>query len=152
MFHSRAWSRLTKSDLNKLQVVQIKFLKRMMETALSTPNVCIFLELGILPITNEIHIRKLTFLHHILNCEEADPVYMMYSNQNSLPFEKNWANETLALRELYNICLTDDAIKVLSKKEWKNTVKEKIYNTTFQQLKTIAASKSKSKLFDVHHL
>ena len=53
LFNSQTWTRLTKSDLKNLLTIQLKYLKRMMHAPNSTPNVSVFLELGVLPVSYE---------------------------------------------------------------------------------------------------
>ena len=91
IFNSETWCNLNKENENKLKVVQMKYLKRIMHTPQSTSNVAIQIELGVKPILNEIHSRQLKFLHHILNLEEEDPVKMVYNEQKKFHFEKNMA-------------------------------------------------------------
>ena len=59
LFNSQAWSRLRKKDIQQLQIVQQKFLKRILNLPSSTPNSFLFLELGVLPIQMEIQKRQL---------------------------------------------------------------------------------------------
>ena len=146
LYNSQAWSRITKSDMCKLEVVQLKYLKRMLQTPSSTPNVCVFLDTGQLPIKGEIDKQRLIFLHHILTCENDNPVKIMYTEQRDLPYEHNWANEVVSLVHEYNITETEEEIKEFSKGEWRRIVREKVTNTTLECLKREAANHSKSKM------
>ena len=67
LFNAQAWSNIKKTEFERLQVVQLKYLKRTIKASPSCPNAGTFLEFGILPIAYEIHVRQLNFLHHILN-------------------------------------------------------------------------------------
>ena len=84
LYNAQTWTQISNNDMSKLNIIQLKFLKRMLRTASSTPNAVILLELGILPIGKEIHKRQLNFLHHILQLTEDDPVKRMYYRQKSL--------------------------------------------------------------------
>ena len=44
---------------------------------------------------HEINLRKLAFLHHILNLDDDDPVKKVYRAEQRLEFEPNWANEII---------------------------------------------------------
>jgi hypothetical protein len=145
LFNSQTWTRLTQSDYKKLITIQLKYLKRMLHAPNSTPNVNVFLELGVLPITYEIHRRKLVFLHHVLTLKEDDPVRLVYYEQLKLPGELNWANELQVLREIYGVGLCDDEIMALSYERWKLDVKNLVRDKAFDELKTEAALGSKSK-------
>ena len=105
LFNCQSWTNLTDTHIESLQTLQMKYLKQTMCVPYSTPNKGTLLELGILPINDVINCRKLLFLHHILNLKEDDPVLKLYKEQNTLPFEKHWANEVSRLREHCNINL-----------------------------------------------
>ena len=63
-----------KKELEDLQHVQLRMLKQVMKVPYTTPTAGIFLKLELLPIEHLVNQRKLTFLHHILNFDEKDPV------------------------------------------------------------------------------
>ena len=99
----------------------------MLHAPTSTSNVVTFLETGTLPIENEIHVRQLTFLHHIINLQDDDPVKTTYCQQLKYPYEPNWANTVVALRRKYGIGERDDEIVEISKERWKGIVKAKVF-------------------------
>ena len=68
IFNSQSWTKLAQKDVRRLEVVQLRYLKRIVRAPSSTCNAFVFLELGILPVKYQIHIRQLTFLHHIVHC------------------------------------------------------------------------------------
>ena len=118
----------------------------MLKSPSSTPNVCVFLELGILPIMYVLHQRKLGFLHHIMNLEDDDPVKQMFEQQLCLPFERNWANECTQLLSQYGLQeLYPDGVKEVSKDTWKSKVTEAVQLQAFEQLKILSLEKKKSK-------
>ena len=147
LFNCQVWRNLTKTELKKLEVTQIRYLKRVMKAPLSTPNSFVFLELGMLPVHYIIHCRQLGFLHHILNLNESDPVRRMYDAQLLLPYEKNWANEVNTLLERYT--LSASVIRNISKDAWKRLVKEQIRKTAFDNLTLDIINKTKTK--DLHY-
>ena len=65
LYNAQSWSNLTNSNIQELQVVQLKYLKRMLQAPSSTSNPLTFIETGTIPVENVIHIRQLNFLHHI---------------------------------------------------------------------------------------
>ena len=143
LFNCQAWRKLLKDDLKKLETVQLKYLKRILRSPQSTTNCFVFLELGILPLMFVLHIRQLSFLHHILLLEDNDPVRLVYKEQLSLPYEKNWGNETKELLKMYhleNIDLTE-----LSYETWKQKVKQQVSECAFQKLSEEAKGKTKTK-------
>ena len=132
--NASAWSNLSKQDLTALRTIQLKYLKRMFHAPSSTPNTLIFLELGVLPIEQEIHIKQLTFLYHILTLGSNDPVKQLYRQQLRYDHAPNWANEVKALRDRYGIRETDAEIQRLTKGRWKNIVRTSVATHTLQTL------------------
>ena len=114
-YNSQAWSNLSAKNINDLEVVQVNYLKRMLQTPRSTSNAITFLETGTLPIENEINIKQLTFLHHVLSLTKTDPVRITYHHQTKFPFERNWANNVEeGLRAKYDIRKKDEEIVEMS--------------------------------------
>ena len=78
IFNCQGWSHITQENFTLLQTLQLKFLKLALWLPLSTSNIFIFLELGILPISHEIQRRRLVYLHKILNLPDDDPILQTY--------------------------------------------------------------------------
>ena len=136
IFNSETWVGLPTKMVEKLEVSQMKFLKWMLHAPKGTSNSFTLLELGILPIRDEIKIRKLTFLHHILNLEDDDPVKSNYREQEKFPHEPNWRNEiSQSLIEL-NINTSEENIKNMSKNSWKRIVKQTVIKKALVNLHT----------------
>ena len=136
LFNSQTWSKLRKKDIDSLQRLQLRFLKRVVGVAASTANSFIFLELGVLPIQYEIEIRQLMFLHRILNLNEDDPVHKMFENQVRMAEagEENWWSGVKILLPKYNITVTQDEIKNMSKAKFRWMVKKEVERVAFEHL------------------
>ena len=85
LFNSQAWRNLTKTDIKRLETIQLRYLKRVMKAPLSTPNSFVFLEFGTLPASYIIHSRQLTFFHRIVSLDDSDPVKKMHVAQQLFP-------------------------------------------------------------------
>ena len=134
LYNSQAWSNMTKHDISLLNTIQLKFLKRIFHVPPSTSNPITFLETGSLPIEQEINIRRLNFLHHVLSLDTNDPVKKVYEEQLKLSHEGNWANEMKNLRTRYNIVVEDGEVSRWSKEGWKKMVKSKVKEFTLNLL------------------
>ena len=133
LFNSESWTRLTQTDIKHLQTLQLKTLKRITHVGDNAPNSFMFLELGIIPITHELHRRKLTYLYHIANLNTDNPVNKVYTQQDTfLPQEKNWTNEVKELIQIYNL-QNIDPTKV-SESAWKSTVTSAVKSKAFNDL------------------
>ena len=130
-----------------LEKMQSKFMKRIVGVSYSTCTSFTFLELGVLPIRYEIHIRQLSYLHKILNLEEDDPVVKMFRNMQvfSECGEGNWWTDVSFLLTKYNIGLELEEIKGMGKARYKRIVKKCVYAAAFKDLLTDCHSKKKTK-------
>ena len=142
LFNSQAWTNITKTQINQLRTVQLKYLKRTLQVPNSTPNAFTFLEFGILPVEYEIHRRQLMFLHHIHTLPPDDPVFKIFQQQKLLPYEKNWWNSISDLLLKYDLVDTDYCN--ISKDEWKCIVDTNITDYAFIQLKNECSKMTKT--------
>ncbi len=144
LFNSQAWSNLTERDIKKIAVVQRKFLRRMMGVKQAAANSFLHLELGVLPIEYEVHKRQLSFLHHIVNLEEKDPVKLVWRNQKALPEYPNWWKDVRELMRRYEINITENGIVNMTKCTFKKKIKDAVLKKAFKDLCTEVSQKSKT--------
>ena len=121
-----------------------------MKVPYTTPTAGIFLELGLLPIEHLINQRKLTFLHHILNLDEKDPVFRVYKEHQEFINEPNWSNEITTIRQMYSLNYKDSEIITFSKVKRRNIVKKSIRNYAYKELTSLAQCKTKTKEVTKH--
>ena len=133
LYNSQAWSKLVNKEMEKLEAVQLKFIKGIFHCPPSTPNAITFLETGTLPVLQEIHYRQLSFLHHILT-RGNDPVKSVYKEQLRFTHERNWANDVEQLRAKYWLNYSDTEISRFTKQRWKSIVKDNITVYTLNHL------------------
>ena len=143
LFNSAVWTNITDKDMKNLRTIQLKYLKRVARAPYSTPNAFVFLEFGVLPVEYLIHIRQLTFLHHVVHLNQDDPVFVMFEQQQQLPFEQNWSSHIFKLLKSYDLRFSD--VKTVSKEKWKSTVKDAVRTVALYHLTQQSASKSKTK-------
>ena len=149
IFNSEAWTDLSQEDLRKLQSLQLKFLKKIVQAPRCTTSCFIFLEFGVLPIKQEIDQRKLMFLHHVLSLQNDDPVKRMYNILKDMPGKKNWAKECYMIRELYRITYKDEDVQKMKRETWKNIVKGKIQDYAISVL--TEEKETKKKVRQIEH-
>ena len=144
LFNSQAWSNITEKNVKQLSTLQLRFLKKMMGVRLATANAFVYLELGVLPIEYEIQTRQLSFLHHIVNLSEDDPVKKIWRNQTSLPDHRNWWSNVKQLMEKYSINLSETEIMAMSKDRFKKKVKEAVRQYAFSKLRDECKAKKRT--------
>ena len=146
LFNSQTWSNLRKKDHDQLRRMQSKLIKRLVGVPYSTCTAFTYLELGILPIECEIHIRQLSYLHRILNLEEDDPVFQMWKNMQvfSQCGEMNWWTGVSELLTKYELNLELHEIKAMSKECFKKLVQKCVRRHAFNELVNECNSKKKT--------
>ena len=143
LYNSEAWTYITDTNLTLLHTLQLRCLKRIVRTSSSTPNSFLLLEMGILPLEFEIHIRQLRFLHHIVTLTQDDPVLNLYIQQQQYPNARNWANNIKHLRTIYTLP-ADNEIQNLSREAWKRMVKSVVMKRAMVRLKKQCAKLKKT--------
>ena len=121
-----------------------------MKVPYTAPTAGIFLELGLLPIEHLINQRKLTFLHHILNLDEKDPVFRVYKEHQEFINEPNWSNEITTIRQMYSLNYKDSEFKTFSKVKRRYIVKKSIRNYAYKELTSLAQCKTRTKEVTKH--
>ena len=98
----------------------------------------------LLPMQHEINLRKLAFLHHILNLDDDDPVKKVFRAEQRLEFEPNWANEIKRLIQDLNLTYDENNIKSKTKQQWKSLIKSAVTTKALDELNSDCLSKKKT--------
>ena len=116
LFNSQSWSRIKKKERTRgLATRPIKDVKASHQSAVYNTCSWYFPRTRLLPIEHLINQRKLTFLHHILNLDEKDPVFCAYKEQQEFINEPNWSNEITTIRQMYSLNYKDSKLKLSAK-------------------------------------
>ena len=117
-----------------LQTIQLRYLKKALKVRQAAANAFTFLELGVLPLSYEIHRRQLSFLHHVIALEEVDPVKRIWRYQTSLPEHGNWWSNVKRLLDKYSIVYDEDEFASMSKETYKKKVKKAVFDQALKDL------------------
>ena len=134
LYGAQVWTNMTKEDEKAISILQLQFLKRIVHAPASACNSITYFELGVLPVSYEVDLLKLNFLHHIVSLEDSDPVRHRYEEQKKLVEEKNWANECTILRTKYYLGETDVEVSELAREEWKEKVYQAVREIAVEEL------------------
>ena len=151
-FNSQTWTNLKESEISKLEKLQLKCLKKILQVPGSTTNSFTFLEFGELPMKYVIERNQLTFLYHIFHLEEEDPVKKMWESQRKLSGEKNWWYTVSRRMVKYGVTLED--IESKGKDSFKEYTKTKVREVAHQKLREECNAKAKTKniAYDDHQM
>ena len=134
LYNSQSWSHLNKTEIKKLKVCQMGFLKRILKAPKSAPNALVLLEIGVLPIEYVIYSKKLMFLQHILQLDTSDPVRKVYHEQMQYEYEMNWANEVRDIKHQLEIKHDEEFVRRMTKNSWKTEVRTAVKEAARKKL------------------
>lgn len=143
--NSEAWYGLTKINVETLESVDVRLLRRIFEVPFSCPKEMVYLETGCLPISAIIVIRRLLFLHNILHEDEHSLIFRFFQSQLSSPVKGDWVLDIKKNLEDYEITESIEEIKIMSKFKFRKIVVNAVRTKTFQDLIKLKDSHSKVK-------
>ena len=135
LLNSEVWINLTQKNIDTLEKLDRILIKKILNSARSTPTSVMYLDLSCIPVRFLIQAKRLMFLHYILTRNEDEIVYKVYQMQKSSPVKGDWSElikEDLKLFELNH--LTEDEIGKMKKVEWKKLVKDAMNYQAFKYL------------------
>ena len=141
--NSETWVNLSKTDIENLENIDKILLRRILDAPAKTSLPALYQELGCYPIKYIIMARRLSFLHHILNCDDDRLIKQVFLAQQKSPVKNDWAlqvKEDLKILELDY--LNFDNIKYMKKEAFKGLIEDKIKKVIMIEL-TSALAKSK---------
>ena len=136
---------LSKTELQEFDDIDLILLKRIFKAPFSTPKVAYYLELGLMPPSILVKIRRILYLYYLLQKQPTQMLSMFFWTQWHKPCKGDWVFLVQAdLKEL-DIPLDLTLMKEFSKQAFKKLVKSKASVLTFQKLMKKKESHSKLK-------
>ena len=124
--NSEVWYGATNADIDLLEQLDESLLREIVECSRNAPKDLLYLELGIIPISYVIKIRRQMFLHHILHQKEDSLLFHFFMAQMRNPTKGDWVTSILEDIEDLEIGLDLEEVKNMSKNQFKKIVKEKV--------------------------
>ena len=123
LYGCETWS-LGKTIEGKLEQLQLKSLRRILQVPKSTPIPAFYIETGILPIKYQIDIKKLNYLYKVVNMEENRWQNYTFYKQLTACYN-NIGHQWIGLTQNYELWYTLDDIRQMTKNNWKTLVQDK---------------------------
>ena len=143
--NSECWINITKKDVEKLEVPDIILQKKIL-SAKGNPSKCFMqLELGIIPIKFVLKLRRLNFLHYILNEDTDSMISQVYHTMKEDSKKGDYIGLINKDKLELGINLTDSEIKDLPRSSWKRYIKETVTSASLLYLVEENSSKNKTK-------
>eukprot|EP00111_Clytia_hemisphaerica_P022296 TCONS_00065537-protein len=125
-YNLEMWTKLRKSDLEKLERIQSKALKQMFNLPQGTPYWGILAETGIWPLQSVVEYHRLMFVQKVVN--DGDSLSAEIITDHDGMAAETWTSETKRIGRKYNLDMSLQKIKTIKKSEWKRKVKDGIKN------------------------
>ena len=145
LLNAETWLNMTKQNIEDLEAIDRVLLKKIFQTASSTSTSLLYLESGCYPVRFSIIGKRLMYLYYILTRDKTDLVSKVYFAQKRNPVKNDWSEEVKNDLKIMGLNhYSEEEIKGMKKKKWKEIVKNAIKSAAFEYLKSGAESKSKS--------
>ena len=95
------------------------------------PHEMLYLETGALKISHVIAVRRLLYHHNILKRHDDEIILKIYKAQLKSPSKGDWVTMLADDMKKYNINITDETVKSLSKAAFKTIVKKQVKEYAF---------------------
>ena len=143
LYNSEVWYAYNECDLKVLAVLDRKILRLILNSHSKSPSEILYLETGCLPLKDVIVVRRLSYLHTILNRPDNEIIKKVYMAQKKNPCKGDWVNLINADKRDLDITCDDSAIAQMSLEDFKDLVKRKVRARAFSELRQIQAGHDK---------
>ena len=141
LYGMEAWKKLTKAEVQQLEKIQGKALKRIFSLPITTPYIGLIIETGAWPAEQRINYRSLMLYHNIINSSKDRLVKQIVQEQRAQNHQNTFYGKVRTIAEELNIKL--EAAVAMKKSEWKRTIKDKIQNKIQERVEKEMENKTK---------
>ena len=122
---AESWYGLRKSEIDQLEDLDHQFLRHIFEVPRSVPICALFLETGSISLETIIKMRRVCFLHYLVNLTNEEMLYQFFIAQWERPSRINeWTTEVKANMVDFNISDDFDFLKSQSQDAFLTLVKK----------------------------
>ena len=143
LFNAEVWYGLTKAEINEFEKLDRLLLRKILAVPFSTPQEAFYLELGIVPISVVIKIRRLQYLHNLVNRKEKEMIHQFFVTQWMNPTRGDWTETVRKDLEEFGIEEDIEFLKSKSKGTFKRLLKKKAREIAFESLVEMKVKHSK---------
>ena len=148
--NSEVWFNLNQSDLNLIESVDLSLLRRILGAPKYTPKEMLYLELGLIPLREEIRKRRLNFLKYILDQDGDSILFKVFDQQCKNTTKNDWVTTIIEDMRVTNLNVTFADIQEINKMKWRSIIKQHIREKSLRDLNKIKEGHSKVK--DLKHI
>ena len=141
--NSEVWYPIKEDDFKNLQKLDESLIRQILHVSASTPIELLYLELGLIPLSDLIKCRRILYLHNILTRNEDQLLFRFFKAQNRNPSKGDWSEIVKQDIADFSLNLTFDEIKRLKYAKFKTIVKKACKIYTLNRLLLIKSSHKK---------
>ena len=141
-FHNiETWSRISKTELERLEAIQSRIVRAICGQIKSTPYFGLLAEIGLWPVEQQIHYRKVLLYYNIRTSREGRLVKEIVEDQVKNPWKGCWIEGLNEILMMYD--LDKEELLKWSKQKCKEEVKERIQSGLQKRLDSLRGEKTK---------
>jgi hypothetical protein len=149
--NSEIWYRLTKNDLEELEVLDRSLLKKIISAPNSTPTAALYLETGTMTIGTIIKARRLNFLQYLVKLPKDEMLSRFFHCQWLESNQHDWTNQVRIDLEELDLPVDLEEIEKKSIFSWKNLIKKRAKEFELRKLLNNKATKGKSNMKNLNY-
>ena len=116
LYGMEGWKKLSKAEIQNLEKIQGKTLKRIFSLPIATPYIGLIIETGVWPAEQRINYSSLMLYHNIINSSKDRLVKQIIQEQRAQNYSNSY-DKVRAIAEELNIKL--EKAVVMKKSDWK---------------------------------
>ena len=152
LLSAESWHRLFLYQIEKLEEVDRMFFRKLFNAHAKTGTEVYYIESGSIPLNIKISMKRLLYWWHILSIDKSEMLFKIYKAQQLSRVHGDWIELLDGDKNLFDIKLSDEEIKSISKLKFKRFVKKKAEELTIKYLKGLKNKHSKSTQLEVNEL
>ena len=126
LYEMEDWKKLSKADIQHLEKIQGKSLKRIFSLPITAPYIGLIIETAVWPAEQRINYRSLMLYYNIINSSKDRLIKQIVQEQIAQNHQNSFYEKVKTIVKELNIKL--EAAVTMKKSVWKKTIKDKIQN------------------------
>ena len=143
LFNCEVWNKTTAYQEEQLMSIYKYLLRGILSTHAKTPIEFIYLEIGALPLSYVMSVRRMIYLQTILKRHEGEITRRVYECQKQNPSQGDWCEQIKEDFNSINMHINEEHIATMDSASYKNTNKQAVRNKAFRDLELLKEGHSK---------
>ena len=141
LYGMEAWKKLSKAEIQHLEKIHGKALKKIFNLPITTPSIELIIETGVWRTEQKINYSSLMLDHNIINSSKDRLVKQIIQEQRAQNHQNTFYEKVRTIAKELNIKL--EAAVTMKKSEWKRTIKYKVQNKIQERVEKEMENKTK---------